>query len=187
MCGGHAAGRWYSTCANARPARRVRRDPALLSRGGPDGDRLRSRSPAGNTSPQAPCGLAGSPSGSRLATGRVSTNPPGRQPNERVESFLSLTSQTRSHGGGTAMRWTKAMLAAALAVAIAPAVATGAPRADAARIGKARTAWEHEGARLAKHLPLTDRYADAVATPLPRDVATFEDSWLDAAGDLDRN
>jgi hypothetical protein len=85
------------------------------------------------------------------------------------------------------MRWAKAMLAAALAVAIAPAVATGAPRADAARIDKARTAWEHERARLAKHLPLTSRYAEAVATPLPRDVLTFEDSWLDVAGDLDRN
>ncbi len=36
----------------------------------PDDDRLRSRSPAGKPGPQAPCGLAGSPPGSRLATGQ---------------------------------------------------------------------------------------------------------------------
>jgi tRNA dimethylallyltransferase len=69
--------------------RRGGRDPGPAAPS-PDDDRRRSRSPAGNTSSQAQRGLAGSPPGSRLATGPI---PPTRP---RVVAVVGPTAAGKS-------------------------------------------------------------------------------------------
>jgi hypothetical protein len=85
------------------------------------------------------------------------------------------------------------LLAAALALGVAPAVATAAPHhahpSSSAKFAAARSAWLAERARLGAHLPLAGRYGADVAggSGAAFDKYVDDSAYLEPAGDLDRD